>query len=1023
MGTAGSRAEGRREDTSAGAGDSRGEGTGVGTGESRGEGWAEDTGIGTGEGRFRGIGVGADESWGEGRGEDTSAGAGDSRGEDTGVGTTGSRAEGRREDTSAGASDSRGEDRSAVRARAWVLGVRHHGPGSARAVRDELTRIRPDLVLVEGPPEADGLVALAADPGMRPPVALLAYMPGQPSRAAFWPFAEFSPEWQAILYATGAGAEVRFCDLPAGCGLALDADPVRRDPIGELARAAGYDDPERWWEDLVEHRGEAGTLDVVAEAMRAVRDGHVAEGTEARREAYMRRTLRKAAREGFTRIAVVCGAWHLPALTLPELTPPHSALPDSALPSSAVPGSAVPGSAVPGSDLPKSDLPGSGLSESTPLGPPPGPAVPGSALPGSTPPGSTPPGSAPLGLPSGPAPSGQGLPGRRAGGSAPPAATDGPGSPPSAAEDERLLRGLPRVRVEMTWVPWTHGRLAAGAGYGAGVAAPGWYEHLFTAPDRPVERWLARAAAILREEDLPVSSAHVIEAVRLAEGLAALRGRPLAGLSEVTEAVRAVLCGGDELPVELVQRRMVVGERLGRVPDSTPMVPLRRDLRDEQRRLRMKPEALTGEHDLDLRKPLDLGRSRLLHRLTLLDVPWGTPRRARGKGTFKETWSLEWRPELDVALVEAAVWGITVEAAATARVRDLAGGAGLPELAALVERCLPAHLPGALPHVLGMIEDRAAVDGEVRHLMGALPALVRTRRYGDVRGTEGLAGVTESMLARICAGLSPALSGLDEDAAREMATLVDGVHAAAGLMGEGRWLTTLSGIARRDDLPGLLDGRIVRILFDAGALEDDVAARMARSMSSGNPPARSAAWMEGFLSGGGLLLVHDARLLATVDAWLTGLSPEEFVDVLPLLRRTFGAFPTPERRLIGRRVRSGSAPGSVPGGDGADYDDGLAAAAVRTVREILGHGISGQEIPGHEIPGHEIPGHEIPGHEIPGHEIPRREVSGREGTGGEVPGRGVPGPDSAGRRVLRREEPECEEPGREEPGREWDGGA
>ncbi|WP_244312869.1 DUF5682 family protein [Microbispora hainanensis] len=751
-----------------------------------------------------------------------------------------------------------------------VLGVRHHGPGSARAVRDELNRIRPDLVLVEGPPEADGLVALAADPGMRPPVALLAYVPGEPSRAAFWPFAEFSPEWQAIAYAAGAGVEVRFCDLPAAHSLALDADPVRRDPIGELARAAGYDDPERWWEDLVEHRGEAGTLDVVAEAMRAVREGHVAEGVEARREAYMRRTLRKATREGFARIAVVCGAWHLPALTLPTPTLPTPAPPAPTLPTPAPPAPTLPTPAPPAPTLP------------TPA--PPAPA-------------------------------------------------------PSAGEDERLLRGLPKVRVEMTWVPWTHGRLAAGAGYGAGVAAPGWYEHLFTAPDRPVERWLARAAAILREEGLPVSSAHVIEAVRLAECLAALRGRPLAGLSEVTEAVRAVLCGGDELPVELVRRRMVVGERLGRVPDATPMVPLRRDLRDEQRRLRMKPEVMAGEHDLDLRRPLDLGRSRLLHRLALLGVPWGTPRRARSKGTFKESWSLEWRPELDVALIEAAVWGITVEAAATARVRDLAGGAGLTELAGLVERCLLAHLPDALPYVLGCIEDRAALDGEVRHLMGALPALVRARRYGDVRGTEGLAGVTESMLARICAGLSPALTGLDEDAAREMAALMDGVHTAAGLMGGGRWLATLAGLARRDDLPGLLDGRIVRILFDAGALEDDVAARMARAMSPGNPPARSAAWMEGFLSGGGLLLVHDPRLLAAVDAWLAGLSPEAFVDVLPLLRRTFGAFPAPERRMIGRRVRSGAAPG---GEEAAGYDDGLAAAAVRTVRDILGHETGGR---------------------------------------------------------------------------------
>ena len=34
----------------------------------------------------------------------------------------------------------------------------------------------------------------------------------------------------------------------------------------------------------------------------------------------------------------------------------------------------------------------------------------------------------------------------------------------------------------MTWVPWTHGRLASWQGYGAGVSSPGWYHHLFTAP-------------------------------------------------------------------------------------------------------------------------------------------------------------------------------------------------------------------------------------------------------------------------------------------------------------------------------------------------------------------------------------------------------------------------------------------------------------------------------------------------------------------------------------------------------------
>ncbi|MFC6087400.1 DUF5682 family protein [Sphaerisporangium aureirubrum] len=600
-----------------------------------------------------------------------------------------------------------------------------------------------------------------------------------------------------------------------------------RDPIGRLAEAAGYDDAERWWEDVVEHRGGA-PFEVIAEAMGAVREGYVPDEREARREAYMRKTIRGAAKDGYRRIAVVCGAWHVPALQ--ELGP--------------------------------------------------------------------------------------------------------------AAHDDRLLRGLPKVKVEMTWVPWTYGRLASWSGYGAGVGSPGWYDHLFAHPERPIERWLARAAGVLRDEDLPVSSAHVIEGVRLAHSLAAVRGRPLAGLGEVTEAVRAVLCEGAELPVELIQRRMVVGERLGHVPDDTPMVPLQRDLRDRMRRLKLRAEALGRDLDLDLRKPLDLDRSRLLHRLGLLGVAWGEPREARGKGTFRESWWLEWRPEFDIELIEAGGYGTTVPAAAAAKVRELASrDRPLAELTEAAERCLLADLPDALPSVLSAVAARAALDSDVTHLMAALPPLVRAERYGDVRGTsaEGLSAIVESLLARIRAGLPAAVTGLDDDSARELLRHVDAVHSSVGLQESRRdgWLGVLSGIAARDDLHGLIGGRLTRILLDAGTVPaDEVARRMSRSMSAGVPPARAAAWIEGFLAGSGLLLVHDSTLFALVDTWLSGLSPEAFIDVLPLLRRTFGAFPAPERRAVGGRVTAtGTARAAVP-----ETDDPRAAPAVRTVFEILGVG-------------------------------------------------------------------------------------
>ncbi|MFP8943053.1 DUF5682 family protein [Streptomyces fenghuangensis] len=782
-----------------------------------------------------------------------------------------------------------------------LLGVRHHGPGSARAVLAALEAHRPAVLLVEGPPEADAVVGLAAHRRMRPPVALLAHAADDPGRAAFWPMAGFSPEWVALRWALERGVPVRFFDLPAAHTLALGdedgeekeeeepAGELRLDPLRVLAEAAGHDDPERWWEDVVEHRGvpparTAGArpadpyapFTALADAMTALREAHEgAFGTpsgassggaghrrDAVREAHMRLRLREACgRFGGDRVAVVCGAWHVPALTART----------------------------------------------------------------------------------------------------------------TVTADRRLLKGLPRVRTEITWVPWTNERLARRSGYGAGITSPGWYGHLFAAPDRPVERWMTEAARLLREEGRigapappkpsasspsPVSSvsvAHVIEAVRLADTLAALRGRPLPGLAETLDAVRAVLCEGSDVPLALVHDRLVVGDELGTVPPDAPAVPLQRDLARLQRSLRLKPEARERELDLDLREENAAARSRLLHRLRLLGVDWGEPVRGRagGTGTFRETWRLRWRPELSVRIAEAGVWGTTVAAAAGARAEALArDAASLAETTELAERCLLAGLGKALPAVMRALADRAALDTDVGHLARALPALVRSVRYGDVRGTDAAAlrEVAEGIAERVCVGLPPACAGLGAAAAAEMRGHLDAAHRAVVLLaGEGlltRWrsvLRTLAGRDRPPAVPGLLRGRCVRLLLDDGRLsEEEAAGLMGLALSPGVPPPDAAGWIEGFLADGGMLLVHDERLLALVDDWLTGIPGEAFTGVLPLLRRTFAAYGPGVRRTVGELVRRGTrAPGgaevweAVPG-FGEEPDPERAGAVLPTLRLLLG---------------------------------------------------------------------------------------
>ncbi|MGW8695882.1 DUF5682 family protein [Streptomyces eurythermus] len=942
-----------------------------------------------------------------------------------------------------------------------LLGVRHHGPGSARAVRAALEAARPAVVLIEGPPEADPLIPLAADPGLRPPVALLAHAVDEAGRSAFWPFAEFSPEWVAIRWALDHDVPAHFIDLPATHTLAWareegesgaggdeggagdhapgagdhptgagdhvsgpddhvsgpddqvsgpggrrsgpdDAGEVRVDPLAVLAEAAGYDDPERWWEDVVEHRGPGADdpfapFTAVGEAMTALRERYGAGGhRDLVREAHMRLRLRAARKEFGHAVAVVCGAWHVPALR-----------------------------------------------EKT-----------------------------------------------------------------TVTADRALLRGLPKVKTDVTWVPWTHRRLARSGGYGAGIDSPGWYGHLFQVPDRPVERWLTKVAGLLREEDRIVSSAHVIEAVRLAETLAALRGRPLPGLGETTDAVRAVLCEGSDVPLALVHDRLVVGDALGEVPESAPAVPLQRDLARQQRSLRLKPEALERDLELDLRGDTDAGRSRLLHRLRLLGVDWGEPARSRGgTGTFRETWRLRWEPELSVRVAEAGVWGTTVQAAARAKAEaDAAAARALADVTALAEQCLLAGLPEALPVVMRVLADRAALDTDVGHLAQALPALVRSLRYGDVRGTDtgALAEVAAGLAERVFVGLPPACGALDADAAEEMRAHVDAVHTAVGLLteslattsgeadgastgagqadgasagageaggvvagdrpgdgsggeegagqegdgqargGDGRgaggddrvpggddrapggedrvpgeagrapggdggvvgkdgqapgkdgqafgedgqaghseapredrrtlhgddqapgkggalsgggagrvvggglrerWRGVLRALSLRDTAPGVIRGRAVRLLLDDGALRPEEAARlMGLALSPGTPPAAAAAWIEGFAGGGGgLLLVHDERLLGLLDTWLTGVPADAFTDVLPLLRRTFAAYEPGVRRTLGELVRRG--PGDRPGGAAqaaavpgfaAEPDTARADAVLPVLRLLLG---------------------------------------------------------------------------------------
>jgi hypothetical protein len=718
-----------------------------------------------------------------------------------------------------------------------VLGVRHHGPGSARSVERALDEIVPDRVLVELPADAQAAVGFAARDDLVPPVALLGYVPDRPECAAFHPFARFSPEWTALRWSARHGVEVRAIDLPLAHTLAardstLFGDSAPVDPLGELARAAGDDDAERWWEDVVEHRGDGeGAFAAVAEAMRAVRATSLVDERDLVREAHMRKVIRAALADS-ERVVVVCGAWHVPALELPF---------------------------------------------------------------------------------------------------------------PSAASDTGVLRGLAKVKVACTWVPWTHRRLAAATGYGAGVRAPGWYAHVYDHPgDAGLTRWFAEAGAALRGAGHQASPDHLIAGVRTAGALAALRGRPRAGLDEVLDAAVTVMGEGRHTPLVLLHDRLVVGSAIGSVPVDTPMVPLAKDLMAQQSSCRLKPTADRRVVELDLRTPAGRARSRLLHRTVTLGIGWAVLTEGRGSsGTFRETWEVTWEPEASVRVIERSALGTTVESAASTRLIELSRSSSqVLILVGLVEQALLGDLPGVVPALVDRVASAAATAPDLSDVMDALVPLARTARYGDTRGTDltAVRELIDSLVVRVVAGLDLACRSLDLEASQAMAQRLTAVQSALALVEHpdrhDRWPHALERLARSGTAP-LVAGRAARLLHDAEVWDSErTASLLGAFLGRGSTPAEGAAFVEGFLGGGGTVLVHDADMLALLDGWIAGLDAEAFEITVPLLRRTFGGFESAERRRIGEMVSGRARPARRWWAD--DLDPVRVDVAMTTLRHLLG---------------------------------------------------------------------------------------
>jgi hypothetical protein len=422
---------------------------------------------------------------------------------------------------------------------------------------------------------------------------------------------------------------------------------------------------------------------------------------------------------------------------------------------------------------------------------------------------------------------------------------------------------------------------------------------------------------------MPTLAAAYEQALRLAN----LRGRPAPVRHDVLDAVISCFIKGDAdadgALVMQVARRALCGVTMGTVPPGASTPPLVRDFSWRARRQRLKiDDTEPRKLALDLyRRPAHRLTSRLLHSLTLLGVPFATriagPDFVSGVGLdrLQEHWQYAYSAATEAALVEAAIYGVTVPLAAAQRFAAKldamhANGDSTSAFAGarmLTQACV-LGLHDHLPRVLALLRAAVAEDAAFDSVVGAaanLGLLWESREPLEAKDLDELPALLHAAYER-ATYLGRELRGRQCDppvAVKALMQLRELLVSEAGrtLDPEVYW-------AMVDDLQANHDAALVRgattgLRYSAGRLDDTgLGATLDGHFRGLLKPPEAVAFLRGLLMTAREVAWQQPTLLHVLDSLVREWNQDDFVASLPELRLAFADMTPKETDRIAEAV-------------------------------------------------------------------------------------------------------------------------
>ena len=705
-----------------------------------------------------------------------------------------------------------------------TFGIRHFSPAGAYFLRQFLDEVKPSLVLIEGPADFDFLIEDIVSKKLFPPFAIMAYTKEAPIDTILYPFAEYSPEYQAILWARENNTECHFFDLESDIILGLekrDDETKEEEIISETNPKKSIEtDMEGFWERTLEqsedmHAYRAGSA-LFGESIR--KDTNADDKSFIRdtvRESFMKRKIKEYIEKGFDteKIVAITGAFHTSAIESLE-----------------------------------------------------------------------------------------------------------------GAMSDKEYKALVRRESNVTLMPYSYYRLSKRTGYGAGNAAPAYYELLWqgflngdiTYHER---KYLSSLAKYMREHGGIVSSAQVIEATRLARELAVIRGGSVPTLEDLKDASITCMGGGSFGEMAMGFAETDIGKKIGIVPQDAMQTSIQSDFTSKLKQLKLEKykELVATPLQLDLRENLrvkskesaflDLNRSFFLYRLVVLGIDFAKIKRSsQDNATWAENWILQWTPEAEIQIVESVLKGDTIaDAVAFVLSERLIEATKISEIADVIEDAFNCGLPKIVEGAKRSLDETTNGAIAMCDIADTVSKLSNMILFGDIRKLDREPLIP--IVKRLCIRASLMLVGesaCDDIAAASLAEDIQKIHnvfMVQDFLDESLWFDKLTELSNRDDLNTKISGLATAILLDAGKIDEPTLRKeVSRRLSVGMPAELGANWFAGLSMRNHYALIGRLTLWESLSEYLDTLDEEEFRRSAVFLRRAFVEYSAKEKDMIAENL-------------------------------------------------------------------------------------------------------------------------